>query len=114
MDENKIVLNTTENLVLCKAVYNVTYISIASNQHEYLENIPKIDLGRIYEDLRLNGFYFIDFENEYNTKEIMDSFNYFFYVFGKFSSDLNLITIPQGEIPKFIKTNDAISPVQLY
>ena len=100
--------------MLCKALYNVTYISIASNLHEYLRNIPKIELEKIDEDFRLNAFCFIDFENEYNTKEIIDYFNYFFHVFGRFPSNLDSIKIPQGEIPKFIKTNDVISSVQLY
>ena len=85
-----------------------------SNLHEYLRNIPKIEFEKIDEDFRLNSFCFIDFENEYNTKGITDSFNYFCYVFGRFLGKLNLISVPPGEIPQLIKKNDIISPVQLY
>ena len=43
----------------------------------YSRNIQKIDLENIEENLRLNTFKFMDFENEYNSKKTIDSFNYF-------------------------------------
>ena len=90
------------------------YISIASNLHEYLRTILKIELEKTDKDFRLNTFCFIDFANEYNTKEIIDSLNCFLNVFGRFLNELNLIPVSQGETDKFIKTNNVVSPVQLF
>ena len=39
---------------------------------------------------------------------------FFFYKFGKFPGDLDLVKVSEGEIPKFVKTVDIVSPVALY
>ena len=44
---------------------------------------------------------------------MINTYDFFFYRFGRFPGDLDLVQVPQGEIPKFIKTTDIISPVVL-
>ena len=48
--------------------------------------------------------FFFNLQNEINSKEIINEFNYLFYMHGRFPGNLNLITIPQGGIPSFSKT----------
>ena len=70
LEENELVIDTIENLVVFKAIYKIIYILIATSLHKYLKSILKQDLDTIESALRQ-----IDFENEYNTKDIVDYFN---------------------------------------
>ena len=45
---------------------------------------------------------------------MINTFDSFYYNFGRFPGDLNLISVPQGEAPKFIKSTNIISPLALY
>ena len=47
LEKNNVVIDTIENLVLSKSVYNVIYISIANSLYKYLKSIPKTDLDMI-------------------------------------------------------------------
>ena len=66
------------------------------------------------EDLTLNHYSFIDLKNEYNTKEVMHTFDRFFFAFGRFPVINDLAIILTGEVPSFVKSNDVISPSELY
>ena len=79
--------------------------------HNYLKNLPILEQESVHEDLRLNEYEFLDFNNAYNQSELINTFDSLYYNFGRFSGDLNLISVPQVEIPKFIKSNDIISPL---
>ena len=64
--------------------------------------LPQNELDVIDQDLHRNSIFF------------EDAFNYFFYSYGRFPSNLNLITVPQGHIPRFLKAKDDISLNKLY
>ena len=44
----------------------------------------------------------------------MSAYSYFYHVLGRFPSKLDLIIILRPDVPTFIKTDDVISPNQLY
>ena len=72
IEENKIIFHTIKNLVPCKAAYNLIYIAIADNFHDYLKSLPQNELNDIDQDLRRNGlFFFEDLKNEFNAKKLM-------------------------------------------
>ena len=62
---------------------------------EYLHNCPISKQEKIDEDLRLNTFEFLNFQNNYNSKELLNTYDFFFYKFGRFPSDLNLTKVFQ-------------------
>ena len=72
IEENKIIFHTIKNLVPCKAAYNLIYIAIADNFHDYLKSLPQNESNDIDQDLRRNGlFFFEDLKNEFNAKKLM-------------------------------------------
>ena len=93
VEENKLIHDTTENLVICKVGYNLMYIAIVENFYAHLKLLPQNELDDIDHDLRRNGIFFEDLQNEVHSKEIINAFNYFFYSYGRFPSNLNLITV---------------------
>ena len=66
------------------------------------------------EDLTLNHYSFIDLKNEYNTEEVMHTFNKFFFAFGRFPAINDLVIIPTGEVPSFFNSSNFISPSEQY
>ena len=111
--EVEIIENSVENLTICKQLYTNFYNQIASNLAEAIRNLPPNELDEIDRDLELN-YFFIDFNNEKNEEEIMNAYSYFYHALGRFLGKLDLVIIPKPDIPKFIKTDEIISPNQLY
>lgn len=65
--------------------------------------------------MRINDLFCgLSFQNKYNSKEITNVYYNFFYMFGRFPGDLNLVTVLLGEISKFIKMKDIIFPAALH
>ena len=80
---------------------------------KHLKNLPPEELIDIDKDLRQN-FYFIDFYNKYNDDKIIGAYRYVFHILSHFTGRQDLIIIPKPEIPPFIRTQEVISPNQLY
>ena len=99
---NKIIYSTMEILVLCKVVYNLIHIAITNN-HDYLKLLPQRELDNIDQDLHRNSIFLENLKNEIDSKEIINAFNYFFCSYGRFPSNLTLIAVPQGNIPRLKK-----------
>ena len=59
-------------------------------------------------------FFNIDLKNEYNASEILQTFDRFFYAFGRFPAINELIVVPTGDVPSFVEFSDVISPSELY
>ena len=80
---------------------------------EALRNLPTNELDEIDRDLEHN-YFFIYFDNLTNQEEIMNAYSYFYHRLGRFPGRQDLIIIPKPDIPHFIKTDEIISPNQLY
>ena len=111
--EVKIIENSVENLTICKTLYTNFYNQIAGNLSKAIQNLPSDELDEIDKDLRLN-YFFTDFNNENNQDEIMNAYSYFCHALGRFPGKLDLVTILKPDVPTFIKTDEIISPNQLY
>ena len=66
------------------------------------------------DDLRLNLYSNIDLKNEPNKREILQTFDRFFFVFGRFSAINKLTIVPTGNVPTFVQSSDVILPSELY
>ena len=60
------------------------------------------------DDLRLNMFSDIDLKSEHNTKEIFETFDRFFFAFGRFPAMNELTVVPTGDVPSFVQSSDVI------
>ena len=64
--------------------------------------------------LRLNLFSNIDLKNKPNTSEILQTFDRFFFAFGRFPAINKLTVVPTGDAPSFVALSGVISPSELY
>ena len=65
-------------------------------------------------DLSLNLYSFLYLINEPNTKEIMHTFDRFFFTFGRFPAINELTTVPTDDVRSFVQSSDIILPSELY
>ena len=113
-EEIKIINDTVENLKICKNYYTDIYANVISCFQNYLGSAPDVLIHKIQDDLRLNLYSNIDLKNEVNTREILETFDRFFFVFARFPAINELIYVPTGHGPSFVKLIDIISPSELY
>ena len=90
------------------------YTTVGHNLPDYLQNLPILEQESVAEYLRLNKYKFTDFNNAYNQSETINTFDSFYYNFGRFPGDSNLISVAPGDIKKFIKSNGIISHLTFY
>ena len=63
--------------------------------------------------MQLNDWIYLDFA-ESKRREIMRTYDYFYYIKGRFPANDNLITLPKPKIPDIVQDDNAISPISLY
>ena len=66
------------------------------------------------DDFRLNVYSSIDVKNEPKTKEIMHTFNKFFFAFGRFPTINKLAIVPTGDMSSSVRSSDVILLSELY
>ena len=113
-EEMKIINDTIDNLAICNDYYSNIYTKIGATFHQYLQKIPAFLIEKMEEDLTLNHCFFINLKNEYNTEEIMYTFNKLSFTLGSFPATNNLAIIPTGGVPSFVKSGEVMSPSELY
>ena len=72
-----------------------------------------VKLNKVNEDMRIN-YFFINFQDKCNSKEIINANDHFFQKLWRFPGDLSLVPVPQEKIPKFVKANDIVLSAALY
>ena len=75
---------------------------------------PDLLIKKILDDLRLNLYSNIDLKSEVDTREILEIFDKFFFAFGRFPATNELIIVPTGDVPSFVKSIGVISHSELY
>ena len=113
-EEADIILKTKENFKILKLVYQNFYVLVGRFLRDYLYNLPILEQDAIDEDLRLGEYKFLDFNSNYDGREIINTSDSFYYHFGRFPGKYNIIPVPKGGIPGFTDTKDVISPLKLY
>ena len=102
--ENRIITDIIQSFKIVKELYMSLYNTTGDNLLENSNNSLILGQENIDTDLRLNAFKFLNFQNNYNRKEITNAYEFFFYRFGRCPGDLDLVKVPQSELTKFIKT----------
>ena len=80
----------------------------------YLRSAPDVLIKKMQDDLRLNLYSNIDLKNKPNTREILQTFDRFFFALGRFPAINKLTIAPTSDVPSFVKSSDVISPSELY
>ena len=114
-DENEleIINDTIENLEICKSYYSDIYTHVGCVFQKYLQNASDNLIQKIQDNIRLNLFLNTYLKNEQNSNEIL-RYLIVFFKFGRFPAINELTVVPTGDVPKFVNSNDVISPSELY
>ena len=87
-EELKTTNDTIENLEICQN-FMLTFMQMLAVVFKItLKNAPDALIEKMEDDLRLNLYSIIDLKNEPNTKEIIHTFDRFFFAFGRFPFNL--------------------------
>ena len=92
VEELKIISETIESLEICQIYYADVYANVSGSFQKYLKYASDILIEKMEDDLRLNLYSFFDLKNEPNAKEIMHTFDRFFFAFGRFPA-INELTV---------------------
>ena len=114
IEEVKIINDTVENLETCKNYYADIYANVSGCFQKYFRSAPDVLIEKMQDDLRSNLYSNIDLKNEPNTREILQTFDRFFFAFGRFPAINKLTIVRTGNIPSFVKSSNVISPSELY
>ena len=90
-EEADIILNTKESLKFLKDVYQNFYGSVGHFLYDYLYNLPILEQDAIEKDLRLKEYKFFDFNSNYNDREMINTYDSFYYHFGRFPGNYNIL-----------------------
>ena len=76
--ENKIMKDKIQNFKIIKELYMSLHNAVGDYLLEYPRNCPIFEQEKIDEDLRLNAFEFLNFQNNYNSKELLNTYEFFY------------------------------------
>ena len=104
----QLLLDTVENAVICKTIYQSLNKYLEQNSYFTVENLPAEEYSEIRDDLTRENYWskFAPF--------MPDCWINFLFSEGRFPGSQKLIILPQAEIPKFVKSQTLLSPTDLY
>ena len=78
-EEADIVLNTKKKkkINILKNIYQNFYVSVGHYLYDYLYNLPLLEKENIDEDSTLNEYPFLNFNSNYNDREIINTYDSF-------------------------------------
>ena len=105
----QILLDSIENITICKKSYQRFFNQIAQNLNFTISNLPADEMDEINKDLQRENYH-VNIE----TDDFLDCWCDFYFTKGRFPGSQELIMVPQPQIPSFVKTQTALSPIDLY
>ena len=113
-DKYTIIEKTSDNIDYCRKFYEEVFNDIAYFFQKMIKETPDEFLEPLKRDLA-NEIYFTDKLKEIESHvELLKIFNRFYFKTGRFSGNYtDLILVPVGKKPDFVKTYDQISPTEL-
>ena len=113
-DKYTIIEKTSDNINYCKDLYEEVFNDIAYFFQRMIKETPTEFLEPLRADLA-NEIYFTNNLKEIESHvELLKVFNKFYFKTGRFPGNYtDLILVPAGKKPDFVKTFDQISPSEL-
>ena len=109
-----IIEKTQQNLKYCKEFYNGVYDDISYFFQRKIHEIPIESIREMREDLSNYRVYFKDIKKVESSKELLKIFSDFYFKTGRFPGSYNLLNVPPGVNPPFIKKHDRLSPFEIH
>ena len=109
-----IIEKTQQNLKYCKEFYNGIYDDIAFFFQRKIKEIPVESIQEMVDDLSNYRVYFKDIKKVESSKELLTIFSDFYFKTGRFPGSYNLLNVPPGINPPFIKKHDTLSPFEIH
>ena len=101
-------LTTVENVSIAKTSYQTFYNIIERNLYSTMEKLSIDELDKIKVDFLGENFW------AENVVTDLDCWIAFYFKHGRFPGSQKLISVSQVKLPFFLRTDMAISPVDLY
>ena len=113
-DKYLIIQKTLENLNYCKRFYVDVFDDISCFFHKKIKEMPDELVEKIQVDLA-DKIYFTDKIKEIESHvDVLKIFNRFYFKTGRFPGNhIDLMIVPAGVKPSFVKTRDEISPSEI-
>ena len=109
-----IIEKTQQNLKYCKEFYNGVFDDISHFFQRKIHEIPIESIHEMREDLSNYRIYFKDIKKVESSKELLEIFSNFYFKTGRFPGSYNLLNVPPGINPPFIKKHDKLSPFEIH
>ena len=112
--EKDILEKTFDNLNYCKDYYQTGFDDTAYFFHQYIKKIHDIFVEKMEDNISHEICFHKLLKSIENPRELLKLFSQFFFKTGRFPGSENLAIVPMGVMPSFVKTNEVISPFDLY
>ena len=103
----QLLLDTVENVAICKKTYQILCKYLEQNLYLTVENLSAEEYSEIRDDFTRENYW-----AEHAFFEL-DCWLIFFFK-GRFPGSQKLIMLPKAEIPKFVRSQTPLSPIDLY
>ena len=113
-DDYLIIQKTLENLNYCKRFYEGVFDDISYFLHKKIKEIPDEFVEKMQDDLASEIYYTKKLKEIESHAEFLKIFNKFYFKTGRFRGNhFDLMIVPPGIKPSFVKTRDEISPSEI-
>ena len=109
-----IIEKTRKNLNYCKEFYNAIYDDIAYFFQRKIKEIPTESVHEMIDDLTNYRIYSKDIKKIEDPIKLLKIFSDFYFKTGRFPGSYNLLNVPPGVNPPFIKSYDKLSPFEIH
>ena len=82
--------------------------------YQYIKKIHGIFVEKMEDNISCKIYFHKPLKSIENPRELLKLFSQFFFKTGRFPGSENLAIVPMGVMPSFVKTNEVISPFDLY
>ena len=113
-EKYNIIEKTSDNVEYCKQFYQEVFDDIGYFFQKMIKETPDEFLQPLKSDLANEIYFYRNLKEIESHSELLQVFNSFYFKTGRFPGNYtNLILVPKGENPSFVKTFDEISPIEL-
>ena len=106
--DEEFLLSTIENVTVAKGVYTMIFNTIARNFNLAISNLSYCKKKDIGDDFLSKNFSYED------SLTNLDAWISFYYLYGRFPGSEEFVNVPFVSKPVFSKTENNLSPVDLY
>ena len=113
-DDYVIIQKTLQNLNYCKRFYEEVFDDISYFLHKKIKETPDEFIEKMQDDLAREIYHTKKLKEIESHVEFLKIFNKFYFKTGRFPGNhFDLMIVPPGIKPSFVKTRDEISPSEI-